>query len=79
MVELTNSFGFATEAAYLPLPKESAKYLRLRAKSRWKAMLARAAFRGLYTFGSPRWAAEPIVCFSKDRGQAREPTRKVLL
>ncbi len=79
MVELAGRHGFVAEAVYLPLPEESTKFLALKARSPLKAKLVRLGFRGLYALGSPRWAAEPVVCFAKDTGRIRAKVRKVLL
>ena len=79
MVEVVQSYGFVAEATYLPLPERSAKFLALRSRSPMRAALARCAFRALYHLGSPRWAAEPIVCFAKDVGQIRKKIRKIVL
>ena len=79
MVELMGSYGFTAEAAYLPLPKESTKFVALKERSPMRAALVGFTFRIVYTLGSPRWAAEPIVCFAKDLGQPRQAVRKVIL
>jgi SAM-dependent methyltransferase len=79
MVELVCSRGFVAEAVYVPLPAASTKFVALKKRSPLKAALVRFMFRAVYTVGSPRWAAEPVVCFAKDLGQLRKPIRKVVL
>jgi SAM-dependent methyltransferase len=76
--EYVESFGFALDTVYLGLPAESSTFLRLREKSRAKALLFRWFMRALYTFGSPRWASEPVLCFRKG-APTGPPPRKVIL
>ncbi len=80
LVKFVSSFGFAPLAVYLPLPESSSFYRTMKAKSPLKAMLFRNAMRLLYTFGSPRWASEPVLVFQKTDG--KKPSggpRKVVL
>lgn len=77
--EKISSFGFRLDSVYLPLPEGSSKYQRLRKKSGWQALALRLFLHAIYRLGSPRWAAEPVLCFKKsDRLLGGKP-RKVLL
>jgi SAM-dependent methyltransferase len=78
MVELVGSMGFVPDSVYLPVPKESSKFLALRAKRPLTALLVRAAFKALYTCFSPRWASEPVICFRKASGP-KGKIRKVVM
>jgi SAM-dependent methyltransferase len=78
MVEFIGSFGFAPEAVYLALPRESSRYKSLQRKSRLKASLFRHAMRMAYWM-SPRWASEPVLCFRKNDGSFPSKVRKVIL
>ena len=64
LLEWVSSHNFTPEAVYLPLPESSSRYLALRQKSAVKAMLFRNAMRMFYRM-SPRWTAEPVICFKK--------------
>lgn len=78
--ELSTSFGFHLDSVYLCMPAESTHYKALYSKSKLKAMCVRTMMKFLYRLGSPRWASEPILCFSKSSkgGHGNKP-RKVLL
>lgn len=76
--EFVESFGFVLDTVYLGLPEQSSNYLRLRARSTFRALLFRWFMRTLYTIGSPRWASEPVLCFRKGSDTGRAP-RKVIL
>lgn len=76
LLEYAATFGLHPEAVYVPLPEGSARYRRLRAKSRGLAALFRATAWLAYR-ASPRWAAEPVICFATR--PPRRGLRKVLL
>ena len=78
LVELVSSFGFALEAVYLGLPKESSKYKKLQDRSRLLANLFRTSMKLVYWI-SPRWASEPVLCFRKSEGGEPSGVRKVIL
>jgi len=65
--ELAQSFGFVHEATCLGLPEGSSHYLAMRARNPLKAFAFRTLMRILYTFGSPRWSSEPVLCLRKPR------------
>lgn len=65
LIDVVQQHDFMVEEVYLPIPDSSSKYLALKQKSKLKAYLAKSLMRSLYTFFSPRWAAEPVICFSK--------------
>ncbi len=75
--ELVESFGFGLEAVYLPVPDSSTRYLELRQRAPVRAFASRLFMRCLYTMCSPRWAAEPILCFRKGAVSAGK-VRKVV-
>ncbi len=79
LVELTASFGFVPERVYLPVPEKSSRFLALRERSRLRAFAMRQTLKFIYTFFSPRWASEPVVCFRKGESQALSAPRKVVL
>ncbi len=79
LLEYISTKGFSAEAVYLGIPKESTKFLQLKKTSPLKAMTFKNIMNFVYRFSSPRWAAEPVICFKKDlTGQFKEP-RKVIL
>ena len=76
LVEYVSSFGFIPDTVYLPLPGGSTRY---RALSKPKAIAYRYAMMFVYNLLSPRWAAEPIICFRKASNNKRRKLRKVIL
>ena len=80
LLEYVSSFGFSPDAVYLSVPQGSTHYRDLYERSRPKALAFRYSMKTLYTLFSPRWAAEPVLCFRKDAGSVgnRKP-RKVVL
>lgn len=72
LVEYVNSFGFKAVEVYLALPDSSSRYLTLKSKSKIKALAFRYCMKTLYTFFSPRWASEPVICFQKDNNKQGE-------
>jgi SAM-dependent methyltransferase len=79
LLEFVSSFGFAPLEVYLPLPESSSYYRTMRSKSPLKAWAFRSFMRLLYTFGSPRWASEPVICFQKTDRKPSTKYRKILL
>lgn len=79
LLEYVSSFGFTPDTVYLALPEGSTHYRALAARSPLKALLYRQTMKMIYTLFSPRWAAEPIVCFRKGADSKREQPRKVVL
>lgn len=78
LLEFVSSVGFAPEAAYVPLPKESSKYLALQRRAPAAALFVRVVFYLIYRLLSPRWCSEPVICFRKCKGGGKAP-RKVIL
>jgi 2-polyprenyl-3-methyl-5-hydroxy-6-metoxy-1,4-benzoquinol methylase len=81
LLEYVSSFGFVADAVYLGIPEGSSNYLSLYEKSRIKALVIRYSMKTIYTLLSPRWGAEPVLCFRKETaagGDAARP-RKVVL
>jgi ubiquinone/menaquinone biosynthesis C-methylase UbiE len=77
LLEFVRSFGFEPIMAYLPLPKESSRFLRLKEAARAKALTYQALMRFIYRVFSPRWAAEPVLCFQKHRLKSSNKDRKI--
>ncbi len=80
LLEYVSSFGFVPEAVYLAVPEGSTHYRDLYERSKTRALAYRYSMKTFYTLFSPRWAAEPVLCFRKGSGGAgdRKP-RKVVL
>jgi len=80
LLEYISSFGFQPVAVYVGLPKEGTRYLELKSKSKFKALMFKNIMRILYTLFSPRWAAEPVICFkkAKDNRSFQKPKKVVL-
>jgi 2-polyprenyl-3-methyl-5-hydroxy-6-metoxy-1,4-benzoquinol methylase len=80
MIEYVSSFGFVLDTVYLALPGGSKRYL---ASSRIKRIAYRSLMFLMYQLLSPRWAAEPVVCFRKvsadAKNKSRAKIRKVVL
>jgi ubiquinone/menaquinone biosynthesis C-methylase UbiE len=79
LVEFIKSFGFVPDTVYLPLPSGSAYYQNMYNKSRFKALIFRYFMWTVYTFFSPRWASEPVICFKKNPPNTNIKLRKVVL
>lgn len=79
LVEYVSSFGFVPEAVYLGVPKESTRYQTMLAHSKPKAMAFKYGLTAIYKFFSPRWAAEPVICFRKGNDTSSRKIRKVVL
>ena len=81
LLEFVSSFGFVSDAVYLPLPAGSTRYQALYARSKPKALAFRYVMWLMYNLLSPRWASEPILCFRKASGRvpfSRKRRRVVL-
>lgn len=79
LLEFVSSFGFVPDTVYLALPAGSSRYQLLYSTSKLKALTFRYAMKLMYTFLSPRWAAEPIICFRKAPRREDHQLRKVVL
>ncbi len=63
--EFVSSFGFIPDSVYLALPDSSSRFQLMKQKSALKAFALRNALKLVYKL-SPRWASEPVLCFSKN-------------
>jgi 2-polyprenyl-3-methyl-5-hydroxy-6-metoxy-1,4-benzoquinol methylase len=79
LLEFVPNFGFKAETVYLPIPKSSSKYVQLRNKSKGKAFLFKHLMKALYVLLSPRWASEPVICFSKNGKSDGNPLKKRII
>lgn len=79
LLEYVGSFGFKPVAVYLGLPENGTRYLTLQSKSKMRALAFRYSMKILYTVFSPRWAAEPVICFKKGTNELYQKPRKVIL
>ena len=79
LLEFVGSFEFTPEAVYLALPEGSSRYQDLKSKSKLKALSFRNLMKLLYKLFSPRWAAEPVICFRKGLSTPNRTLRKVML
>lgn len=71
LLEFVSSFGFAADAVYLAVPEGSSRFKKLKSNSKTKALTFKYVMKYIYKFFSPRWAAEPVVCFRKS-GNSRK-------
>jgi SAM-dependent methyltransferase len=74
LIDYMRHFGFIPDTVYLPVPKGSSHFMRIRDHSRAKAFLIQASFRTLYML-SPRWHQEPVICFAKEGLRIKAKTR----
>lgn len=79
LVDVVHQHGFAIDEVYLPVPESSSRYLSLKQKSKLKAQLARGTMKTLYRLFSPRWAAEPVICFRKGWVAPGDKIKKIIL
>ena len=66
LLDYMRHFGFIPDTVYLPVPKGSSHFLRIRDRSRILAFLVQSYFRALYWM-SARWHQEPVICFAKEK------------
>ena len=66
LLDYMKHFGFIPETVYLPLPKGSSHFLRIRDRSKVLAFLVQKSFHALYLM-SARWHQEPVICFAKEK------------
>jgi 2-polyprenyl-3-methyl-5-hydroxy-6-metoxy-1,4-benzoquinol methylase len=79
LLDYVGQFGFMAEAVYLPLPHSSSRFQLLREKSKLKATAFRSVMNMMYRM-SPRWSAEPVLCFKKQNEKnVSKKMRKVIL
>ncbi len=79
LLEYISSFGFTAKSVYLGLPKNGTRYLKLHSKSKIKALSFKYTMTLLYNIFSPRWAAEPVICFQKSKTAQFIKPKKVIL
>ncbi len=79
LLEFVSSFGFGLDTVYIALPEWNSHYRALLAKSKPKALLHRHSRWLMYHLLSPRWTAEPILCFQKGNTRKNGRLRKVVL
>uniref|UniRef100_A0A832G7H4 Class I SAM-dependent methyltransferase n=1 Tax=Ignavibacterium album TaxID=591197 RepID=A0A832G7H4_9BACT len=65
LIDFVTQFGFEPVKTFLPLPKESTKFRKLKEKSPAKAFLVRNLIKLFYKLVSPRWAFHPVIQFRK--------------
>jgi ubiquinone/menaquinone biosynthesis C-methylase UbiE len=68
LIEFMREFGFIAELTYLPKPKESANFMRLKKRSSLLAGLFSLSMIVMYSILSPRWAFHPVIRFRKANG-----------
>lgn len=78
LLEYIGAYDFTADTVYLPLPESSSRYVALRQKSLLKATLFRTAMKFVYRL-SPRWNAEPVICFQKSVKNTKGAIRKVIM
>jgi hypothetical protein len=78
LLEYVSSFGFAPDTVYLPLPESSSRYQTLLKESKLKAVAFRNLMKVAYRL-SPRWSAEPVICFRKGAGGNGGKLRTVIM
>ena len=78
LLEYVGSHNFTPDTVYLPLPESSSRYLSLRQESLLKATLYRTAMKFIYRL-SPRWNAEPVICFQKSGKNQNINMRTVII
>ena len=79
LLEVVGSFGFIPDSVYLPIPESSSNYLSLKSRSKPKALTIRYLMKFVYTFFSPRWASEPVICFIKKINGNNHKLKKVVI
>ena len=77
--DLISSYGYSLDTVYIALPQENTQFQELRANARIKAWLHRHSRWLMYHLLSPRWTAEPILCFQKAAPNHGKKVRKVVL
>jgi len=78
LLDFVSSFGFIPDTVYLPLPENGSRYRQLRGSAPFKAAVIRSLMKMVYRL-SPRWAAEPVICFQKEPNGGDVRLKKVIL
>ncbi len=79
LLEYVSAFGFTPDTVYVALPESNTQYLALCKRSKIKGMVRRYSRWLMYHMLSPRWIAEPILCFRNAATKERFKLRKVIL
>lgn len=79
LLEFGAKMNFTAEAVYLGLPEKSTKYLNLKKHHPVKAFIIKILMKNLYKYFSPRWHAEPVICFKKSNGKLNLHPKKIIL
>lgn len=80
LCNFVSSFGFTLDTVYIGLPSSSSRYKALYSRSKFKALSLQIFLKILYTYFSPRWASEPVLCFRKSNAKDKVcKLRKVVL
>jgi SAM-dependent methyltransferase len=79
LLELVSSLGFVLDSVYIALPEMNTQYRDLLSRSRGRAFINRYGRWLMYHLLSPRWTAEPILCFQKSSDRLDRKVRKVIL
>lgn len=74
LLDYMRHFGFIPDTVFLPVPKGSSHFLRIRDRSRILAFLIRSSFSALYWMSS-RWHQEPVICFAKEKAEVKMKKR----
>lgn len=80
LIEVVSQFGFETVAVYIGKPSEASRYINLKRKSPLRAKIFKLGMSTIYKLFSPRWAAEPVICFkkTKDSNLVLKPRKRIL-
>jgi SAM-dependent methyltransferase len=69
LIEFVSQFGFKPDTVYLPLPKESSRFRKLKGKSEVLAKIFKLIMFVFYKCLPPRWAFHPVIRFSRWEGE----------
>jgi SAM-dependent methyltransferase len=78
LIEYGSSHNFTPDTVYLPLPETGSRYLSMRSKSQFMALAFRNILRVMYHL-SPRWSAEPVICFQKQKTKTDTKLKVVIM
>ncbi|GMU95858.1 MAG: class I SAM-dependent methyltransferase [Ignavibacterium album] len=80
LIDFVKQFGFEPVNTYLPLPKDSSKFRKLKKNSPLKAFVVRNLIKVFYRIMHPRWAFHPVLQFKKvDKVNSHTKPRKIIL
>ncbi len=80
LIDFVKQFGFQHIKTFLPIPKDSTKFRKLKEKSKLKASVVRNLIKTFYYLVPPRWAFHPVLQFKKsDRVDANSKPKKIIL